>query len=285
MTSSREEPIRYHRDTYYLESVQQLGADAWPFAERHGLLLLKPDAIVARGVEPTLDWLATNGYRVVAAREMAVDRLRARALWYHNWHIASPERRTIADLMVELSPSLLLVVTDDRSGPVAPRLTEGKGPTAPKDRRLGELRHLLGGSTYLLNFVHTSDTAAEVLRELGVYFGARDRLAVVHDALQGLDREADARRIAANLYESAPEQSFDLDVAKSALIEQLNASNLRPDSQGTEWATALRDAWHQGTPLDPWPTIVVGASVLPMRIPPPRPIDHDVDLDEGAQDS
>lgn len=273
MSSPIEQKIRYHRDTYYLEASQQLGTDAAHFAERHGLLLLKPDAVAARAIHPTLDWLADNGYRVVAARVIAVDRLMIRALWYHNWHIASPERRRIADLMIELSAALLLVITDDRPGAVAVRLTAGKGPTAPRQRREGELRFLLGGSTYLLNLVHTSDTPAEVLRELGVYLGGADRAALVAEALRAEDQDAAARRLAAGLYEAAPERSFDLTLAKAALLDQLEAPDLRLDSDDARWADALRAAWDLGTQLDPWPTIVVGASILPMRIPEPSPID------------
>lgn len=96
LTSQPEKVHAYTGDTYVRESVDQLdraGVDAAKFAREHSLLLLKPDAIVGRAVEPTLEWLADNGFRVVDADRVTGDRLLARALWYYSWNIASTERR------------------------------------------------------------------------------------------------------------------------------------------------------------------------------------------------
>lgn len=83
----------YAGDTYVQETVAQLdaaGLDAAKFACEHSMLLLKPDAIVARAVRPTLDWLRHNDFRVVGAHTLAVNRHLVRALWYYAWNIASP---------------------------------------------------------------------------------------------------------------------------------------------------------------------------------------------------
>lgn len=93
LTPSLQKVDAYVADTYVQESVDQLdrlGVDAAKFAREHSLLLLKPDAIVARSVAPTLNWLVDNGFRVVSAFRVPVDRHLARALWYFAWNIASP---------------------------------------------------------------------------------------------------------------------------------------------------------------------------------------------------
>ena len=150
LTPLPEKVAAYRRDTWFQESYEQtsrLVGDAAAFAHRHGLLLLKPDAVVARAVEPTLDWLVDNGFTVVAARRIHVDRNLVRALWYFQWNSASAERRHLADLLLRVSDSMVLVVADTGTElPASVRLTELKGPTDPGKRTegRGDFRRLPG---------------------------------------------------------------------------------------------------------------------------------------------
>lgn len=283
LTTMPEKVAAYVTDTYFLESVEQLsrlGADVESFALRHGLLFLKPDAIVARAVEPTLQWLADNGFRVVSARTVAANGHFVRSLWYFQWNIASAERRTLADLLLNVSSSLLLVVTDAADElPTSVRLTERKGPTAPSKRQPGHLRHLLGGGTYLLNMVHTPDDPADVVRELGIYFTEHERRVVIGEALTGIDRSAVAKHLGQQLYETVEAGSFERSDAEAALKKQLRSGEELPQRlqekarlvlegdtvPNAAWAELLTTAWDVEWPLDPWPVLVVGSAVLPMR--------------------
>ncbi|MGW4366796.1 nucleoside-diphosphate kinase [Nocardia takedensis] len=256
----------YATDTYVLESVDQArraGVDPAGFARTHSLLLLKPDAIVARAVEPTLDWLDIAGFRVVGAHRVPVDRHLARALWYFAWNIASPERRRLADLLVDISDALVLVLRgEDGELPVPVRLTEAKGPTDPRKRQPGELRHLLGRHSYLLNLVHTPDDPADVLRELSIYFGEVTRAAVLRGP--EVDAPARARLLAEQLYEATPARGFDRVEALARLCADLgiDPAGVRSDQ---DCARLLYAAWERGDALDPWASIVLGSHVLPMR--------------------
>lgn len=257
----------YERDTWYLESYEQLdsftGAAA-EFAYDHALLLIKPDAIVARAVEPTLMWLADNGFAVRAARRLHVDRNLVRALWYFQWNIASAERRHLADLLLRVCDSIVLVVADttDPGVPASVRLTDAKGPTDPRARIPGQLRHLLGRYTYLLNMVHTPDDPADVIRELGIYFDCATRAEVLADSLDLVDRSEQVLAIARDLYGDTPARGFERADAEEALVEQLG---IRPDGKD-EWVRVLAAALERGEPLDPWSVLVVGSAVLPMRM-------------------
>lgn len=175
-------------DTYFLESVEQLGtltADVDGFLHRHAALLLKPDAVVSRQLPTTVDWLARNGFRIVAAERTRLTRTVVRSLWYFQWNLATPERRRLADLFTDSCDSVVLIVRQDADGAEAPPsapasvvLTERKGPTDPRARVPGQLRHETGRYSYLLNLVHTPDEPADVARELGIYFdsGLRRRV-------------------------------------------------------------------------------------------------------------
>ncbi|GAA1480514.1 hypothetical protein GCM10009624_09540 [Gordonia sinesedis] len=281
----------YLRDTYLLESVDQLGhagVDPVDVATRHSILLLKPDAIVARSVAPTLDWLAETGWRVVYAARVPAGRHLARALWAASWATASPERRRLADLLVGISDAIALVVADERGGAsteTAPeRLTREKGPTDPRRRVPGQLRHLLGRYSYLLNLVHSPDDPAEVLREFAIVLDEPDRarcLAAITGSLDGpstaRSASGTARSLADTLYASTPAASFARDEATCRIVADLRAAG-RPVTTDDETAllagddgraaAVIRDAWNERTPLDPWSVIVLGSYVLPMAVTP-----------------
>lgn len=266
LTPSPDKVEAYVGDTYVLESVEhlsRLGIDPAAFSRRHSLLLLKPDAIVARAVEPTLEWLSANGFGVVAAYRVPVDRHLARALWYFAWNIASPERRRLADLLVDISDALVLVVSGaDGELPLPVRLTEAKGATDPRKRRPGELRHLLGLHNYLLNLVHSPDDPADVLRELAIYFDEPTRAELLTGLGTDGDTHAEARRIAAELYAATPSGSFDRSSALARIARDLGVEEPSADE---DCARLLYSAWDAGADLDPWSVIVLGSYVLPMR--------------------
>ncbi|WP_228813649.1 MULTISPECIES: nucleoside-diphosphate kinase [Nocardia] len=274
LTPQPEKVAAYHCDTYVLECVEQLARlriDAAGFAVRHSLVLLKPDAIVARAVDPALKWLSENGFRVVAAATVSVNRHLVRALWYYAWNIASPERRRLADLLAAVSDCLLLVVSAAHGDlPVAVRLTEATGPADPRQRKPGQLRHRLGQRSALLNLVHTRDDPADVLRELAIYFAEKQRAEVVTRAYTGADRAESARELADALYARTPCRSFDPAVAVDRMLRDLERAgapvpaDFDADDEAA-WAGVLGRALAAGRDIDPWSAVVLGSRVLPMR--------------------
>ncbi|MFC9895183.1 nucleoside-diphosphate kinase [Nocardia sp. NPDC127579] len=268
LTPSAAKAEVYAADTYVQESVDQLrdlGIDPAAFARDHSLLLLKPDAVVARAVEPTLEWLAHNDFEVVAAHRCAVNRHLVRAIWYFAWNIASAERRRLADLLVGISDALVLVVRGEADAlPVSVRLTAAKGPTDPRKRQPGELRYLLGQHNFLLNLVHSPDDPADVLREFAIFFDEATRRRVCTDATDGAAR---ARELARELYAVTPARSFERAAAVARLRRDLGAANVpvAPELSDAGCARLLYDAWAAGHELDPWSVLVLGSYVLPMR--------------------
>lgn len=274
LTPQPDKVRAYLADTYVLESVEQLarlGIDAGGFAVRHSLLLLKPDAVIARAVEPTLKWLVANGFRVVDAAVVPVNRHLVRALWYYAWNIASPERRRLADLLAGISDCLLLVVSGpDGEFPAPVRLTEAKGPTDPRKREPGQLRYELGRQNFLLNLVHTPDDPADVLRELAIYFPEHRRAEVITRAYSGANRAESARELADTLYARTPCRSFDREVAADRVVRDLERAGtpVPPDFDAADdaaCAAVLTRALVAGREIDPWSAVVLGSQVLPMR--------------------
>ncbi|WP_280382823.1 nucleoside-diphosphate kinase [Nocardia wallacei] len=260
----------YAADTYVQECAAQLdeiGMDAAKFACEHSMVLVKPDAIVARAVRPTLNWLRDNDFRVVSARTLTADRHLVRALWYFAWNIASPERRRLADLLAGISDALVLVVSGPvRELPTPVRLTAAKGATDPRKRRPGELRHLLGHDSYLLNLVHSPDDPADVLREFAIYFDERTRSRVLAQVCTGIDRSEQAATLADDLYFHTPARDFDRGGALDRILVDLGGAPAGFDpSSDEDCARLLRRAWAADRAMDAWSVIVLGSQVLPMR--------------------
>ncbi|TDT97716.1 nucleoside diphosphate kinase [Streptomyces sp. 846.5] len=262
----------YGADTYFQESFEQLDAltdDVAHFANRHAALLLKPDAVAARRLFPAIDWLVEQGFRIVAAEPTRLTRTMIRSLWYFQWNLATPYRRRLARLFLGSTDSLVLVVrpeSESESGtdvPTSVRLTALKGPTDPDARVPGQLRHLLGRYSYLLNLVHTPDEPADVLRELAVHFDDERREQIYRSALSGRDCSERARMLADQLYAQCTPRDLDFEPAVDRL-RRVASEHPRLDP-AADPRQLLEAAWSHGVELDPWDAVIVGSRVLPMR--------------------
>lgn len=265
----------YGADTYFQEGYDQLAAltdDVTGFAHRHALLLLKPDAVVARRLEAAVDWLAGRHFRIVAASVTRLTRTMIRALWYFQWNLATPHRRRLAALFLEDADALVLLVRPEHDPdiPASVELTRLKGPTDPDARRPGQLRHVLGRHSYLLNLVHTPDEPADVLRELAVHFDDTARDGLFRAALAGEDRTADALELTGRLYAATKPRDLDFDPAVGRLRDALSRHvGAAPTATPR---LLLERAWADGVELDPWDAVIVGSTVLPMREPGRVPV-------------
>ena len=142
----------------------------------HATLLLKPDAVAGRRLEAALDWLLEQGALVVAAERIRLDRHTTRAMWWYQWNVATRERRELADALVTAGESLLLVARlPDAPTPATLRLSNLKGPADPAKREPWQLRQRLDNDNFLINFVHTADEPADLVREFGILLDGPDR--------------------------------------------------------------------------------------------------------------
>lgn len=258
------------RDVYYLEArdaVVDAGIDPDEFARRHALLLLKPDAAITGAMRPAVSWLLDQGYRITGAYPVQLTRLHLRALWYGNWHRATPQRRRLADRLAGLSESVLLVVTHpDDDIAVSARLTAQKGPADPALRQPGQLRSVLSAGTYLLNLVHSTDGPDDVLRELGVLFAEPELSEVVLGCAAARDASAWALRLADRVESGVRRRSGDLDAALDGAWAELSAAAPVARPQTPEaWLGALADAQRHGIDLDIWYRLVIESAYLPMH--------------------
>jgi nucleoside diphosphate kinase len=263
----------YFRDSW--EDLCDLPADGIEAILRHhALLLLKPDAVAGRRLGAALAWLVEQG-TVVAAERVRLDRHTVRAMWQYQWNVASRDRRDLADLIGRAGDSLALVVrmpADAR--PATVRLSAAKGAADPARREPWQLRHRLGNENFLLNFVHTADEPADLVRETGVLFDAPDRRRLYRQLLRGADATAVARAAVRQLYERSPARDLSLAGLIRRQYERLEgrtgpaarelASALSATEAGlnADWRGLCDLAGRAGVPLDDWDRVVLGTHLM-----------------------
>lgn len=178
----------YAGEVFFRESWRDLealaGDDAEQLANQHALILFKPDGLAAGAVEPALAILAEQEFAPAAGAVVCLDRQTTRWLWLYRFNVATVDRVRLHDRVNEAGPSLAVVLRDERAGapgalPGTVRLTDCKGPSRPERRRPDQLRSRLGVDDRLLNFVHTSDEPADLVRELGVLLAPVERRALL----------------------------------------------------------------------------------------------------------
>ncbi|GAA2083206.1 hypothetical protein GCM10009801_43510 [Streptomyces albiaxialis] len=277
----------YAADVYFSEGYHTLQASSIPvedFAQHYSLILLRPESAVSRKLDNAVDWLQYNGFRIVAAERVTMDRHSLRALRYFAWNITTQERRRIADHTFTCCQSLVLVLyRKSRRMPTCVELARAKGPATPELQRPGQLRHHLGSSTALVSHVHTPDEPADIIRELGIFFEEGRRIRVCESAHAGADLERFARKQVRKIYEGSEELDLDYDACVERLLHSVDRfleqqpKSRRPADLGklaalraqlesaSAWTDMLRISHRLGVPIHPWDWAVVGSRVLPMR--------------------
>ncbi|WP_203072149.1 nucleoside-diphosphate kinase [Falsiroseomonas ponticola] len=211
----------YAREVHYREAwnafCEVFGEAAAQRATSLTFMIFKPDAVIARKLHAGLDAIARYGFQVVQFKTFRFDRLSMRELWRYELNIATSQRLRAIDRLLPSSDSLLLLLRQTQGGtPAADMLTALKGPADMVLRRPDHLRSQLGAYSNMINFVHTPDETADVVRELGVLFSLGELKALLQkdQAIFGLEAQIEA------LYRATPFR----DPHPNACLDRLESS-------------------------------------------------------------
>jgi Nucleoside diphosphate kinase len=282
---------RYGEEVFFRESWRDLtdlaGTRALELSQTHALLLFKPDGIVARVVHDALRELDGEGFTPVAAHTTHLDRLATRWLWLYRFNVASVERVWLHELINAAGESLLVILRDERAGseralPATVRLTDHKGPSRPELRRADQLRTRLGVGDRLLNFMHTSDEPADMVREWGILLDRRERRTLIEQIVAGEAWPERLQRLVADLEAAAPARSLARGVACARIAraarERVDVS--RGERERSRWREiaaraadtergldgAAQELWpllaDVAPEIDRWDLVAVGASTI-----------------------
>lgn len=211
----------YAREVHYREGWSAFHAVFGETAAQHALsltfLIFKPDAVIARKLHAGVDAIVRHGFEITRWDTFRFDRLSIRELWRYELNIATTQRLKAIDQLLPSTESLILLLSDTQGGTsAAERLTSLKGPADMTLRQPGHLRSQIQAYSNMINFVHTPDETADVVRELGVLFSQTklESLLRKHGAIRDLDAQIEA------LYRTVPFR----DPHPNACLERLEHS-------------------------------------------------------------
>jgi nucleoside diphosphate kinase len=286
LTTSVAKATLYSVDTYFAEAWADLSAattDPVRFAWEHGLLVLKPDAFAGRRAHVILEWLDDAGFVIADARRLRFDRHSIRAEWRYQWNMATPDRKKLMDVLLNLSDCMLVIVRsrDPIDVPATVRLTDLKGPAEVAKRRPDHLRWKLGLSSAILSFLHTADEPADVVREFGIHAAAPERIALLERLACRPDATCGAWALCDELYAEVPfhdldpaeigrrlEQAADPDLGGD--LDQGELRRLAPqlrEGECTQWSKIPGLARRCGAAFGVWDEVVLTAANIVPNFP------------------
>jgi hypothetical protein len=208
----------FAHDIYFREALHDVSemsaAQRRQILDRHTLLFFKPDAVVGRKMELTLQLARTLEYRPVWFRRFRITRHVMRAMWQYSWNEAAQARVELSTVLNQMCDTLCVILRRDtvRPLPAAVELALRKGSADPARRKASDLRSRLGAPNRVLSFIHCSDEPADFLRELAVICDVDERRRVFGALLAGEDLAAPDALLRAITEIEAQIEARDLDV-------------------------------------------------------------------------
>jgi hypothetical protein len=173
-------------DLYLTEAVWDAEHIFGPAADvelrRFASIVFKPDAIVGRRIERAIGMLAEEGFRPLGSVPVLFGRHIVREEWCVDGLVQVPRViRNLVDLYMEATESLWVGLRCDAplDGDASQVLRALKGPSKAAAREARHLRRRLDSDSDVIAFIHTPDSHAAFVRELGLFLGHDERRAAL----------------------------------------------------------------------------------------------------------
>ena len=204
-------------DPYFRDAWDDM-VDRWGTEETIDRLLsfasviFRPDALVVRGVRRGLNAIRELGFVPIAGTTFRYNRMTVREGWRYQLNIATRQRIDVMDMIMPATDSLYLMMkrtSPDPKLPASTYLSSQKGPSLPEHREPHHLRALIGeAQVSVLTYVHISDEAADLIRELGVFFDRPQRLEILKAIEVSQDISKTLDPVVEQLYSKIPEHQL-----------------------------------------------------------------------------
>jgi len=175
----------YRQDFYYEMSISCaldiLQDNVLPCLSNIALLIIKPDAEAMGRIPLIIQLLSSSGYEIAYMRELHITHTQTTELWKYQWSAASIDRIIVNEKLMEMGHSFLLILknrqyTASINHPLSAFLTKQKGSADAELRSAEHFRSVLKPLNIILNYIHTADEPADVVRELGILLSADELL-------------------------------------------------------------------------------------------------------------
>jgi hypothetical protein len=250
----------YARDQYFREAIWDaqdiLGDKFHTHIDEVTLMIVQPEAFAGRRITPLLRFLADHRFTPIGIEPFTYTRHSGREIWRYQWNAATVEKLELVDLRNCALPAAIIVLRDaeddPRELPAAVRLKALKGSAILGERQSSCLRSVLQSPNRMINFVHTADEPADVVRELGICFDRADRRRILATIATGRQRDvtSDCQHQLGQLEAAAPLADFDPSAAWTRIQQRaIGAATRLVVAQRTLFEEATRIEWRTLIPL------------------------------------
>lgn len=261
----------------WMQVQAQFGEQAPTQLGRIATITLKPEAMVGRRLTSVLDYLQAQGFMPLVCRRLQLTRTLAHTLWRFQWNKATVDR-TRLHIYVAQRCDWLWIALEDRNPPsrlpASVRLWGLKGAVDARLRTPDQLRTVLRMKNRMLGFVHTADEPADIVRELGLFFGYEQRASLLRLIASRIGRDCFTEVAGAG--QQLEDRTIEHSVDAAEVIERLKRRG------PTAALAALLEGWGKrhyaldevraafGPPVDEtarWDFIVLGTEFIEYDYP------------------
>ena len=204
----------FERDTNYVSALTDM-RQCWTSTDTlHNMLwntsalLLRPDAIAGHQAASVLPVLRSLGFVPIAACPIRLTLAQTRELWRYQANVSTTERLRLLDLIMTSGQSLYILFRDTtvrETAPATVHLNYLKGTAIVKNRRRWHLRTIAGPLVAnIVSYVHVSDDPADMVREMAVLFSPLQRLEIIKEAEQVIDKTDKVLSLLTQLQSNVP---------------------------------------------------------------------------------
>ncbi len=217
-------------------------------------VLVKPESIAGRRIEPMLAALADRDFQIIGTWPLRLDRHQVRCLWRYQLNVVPIAHIRVLEMLVTAGETFLIGLRHD--------LTAGQPAAADLLSSIKDgLRDLLGRPALMLNFLHAPDDQADFIRELAVLCDARGQRQIIAALLAASKWPPDHRKAA----EQAAAPILTSRYAGSA------AHDLDPAAARQRLRASLRAGLRAGQPTTPPPSAL--AAIELGAVPPDQALE------------
>jgi len=297
----------YCREPYFREAFLDLEAmldeGAVETVLQHGLVVVKPDGYSLGATTTVADFYLRHGFETIDVRPVAFAPTVWRSLWTYQMTQASIDRLLVNDLVI--SGDGIALLFRSRTGaplPATVQLSALKGSARMEKQDDDCLRRAIGQPNVIFSLVHSADEPADLVRELGILFGMRDRREMASAMASGrqsarIDYLLDEIRHS----DAQPRRTFDRDASRKRVIDAVSGRMLDGGPMPPSHRETLRrgvDALDAGHPIqmppflgalldlnvsvDPWDLAVTFSEIIEVDDPGSSKIIDNVGVSKWA---
>lgn len=271
-STNERKRIIFPQESYFQEALYNvfdiLGPDASDL-KNVTFILFKPDAAPARCVEPCLCYLAERGIAPFYTTRFRFNRYMIRELWRYELNVSTRQRYAAIDSFLDSSESLLVMLQSDyrTAGSLSEEVKLMKGSSEKAKRSPEHIRARLDAPDGTLNYIHTPDEIADLVREIGVLLEERDRIALFTAIANRKTRlHGSIQADVAAFYENVDEEILHIEAIVDKMIDQRPAHScavkalLEWARQSNDFHSVQKTLIEQGFQLSFWETVSVFVS-------------------------